>query len=88
MRLLDVICAGDTLSGLQEVGRGCLMGLMKKSHLRGWKTPRCVCPNHERRVRQTPVQLDLFGYGDYFYHEGRMLYVVSQKEDVSSCEPS
>jgi hypothetical protein len=62
---------------------GCIVGLMKK-HLKGWKTPklRTCCPKHaERWVRQKPVQLDLFGYGDYFYHEGRMLYVVQEKED-------
>lgn len=61
------------------------MGLMKKLHLRGWKPPRIrtVCPSlAERRVRQKPVQLDMFE-GNWFYHEKRLLYVVSSQENDS-----
>jgi len=62
-----------------EMCLGCTMGLMKK-HLRRWRTPRLNCPCSASRVRQKPVQLDLFGSGDFYYHEGR-LYVVSSQED-------
>jgi hypothetical protein len=59
------------------------MVLMKKKRLRGWKPPRLCC-SFESRVRQKPVQMDLFEK-DWVYYEGRF-YVVPKKEDVASCE--
>lgn len=51
-----------------------------KTRLKGWKTPRICSSMLERRVRQKPVQLDLFAK-DFYYHEGRMLYVVQETQD-------
>lgn len=82
MRLLDVICAGDTLLAfLRSVFRG-MMVRMKKKHLRGWKPPRLVCP--VTKVYLAPVQLDMFEK-NWFYHNGRF-YVVSEKEDVEASQ--
>lgn len=63
------------------------MGLMKKLFMRGVKPRklRTVCPCQSGcRVRQKPVQMDLFE-GNWFYHERKLLY-VSQTEDVSARE--
>jgi len=50
------------------------MGLFKKAF---------GCRACKGRVRQKPLtgeQLDMFGYKDYFYYDGRLLYVRSSKE--------
>ena len=35
------------------------------------------------RVRQKPVQLDLFGSGDFYYHEGRSYIVTGNFSSVA-----
>lgn len=63
-----------------------VLGVGMKKRLVGWKTPRFCSSMLERRVRQKPVQLDLFGLNDFYYYEGRMFYGLPKEEDVSQSE--